>query len=293
MNILIALLAFGVVVIVITGCVVIASDRVIPGRSFFEYVAGDGLNVFSSKKAVKVTEVELPERLDPSVLGPVAVAAASIEPPTATATSALVPVARAQQTQAQQVVKVPTSSGQKAQQHNAPQGQQPVQIAQEQKSSVQGASSAQQAPGQSTDVQREGAARDADSVLAQGSHRSQQEAATPQANTAQQNPAQKDPTPAGTIPAEPAQKNNLHSSQAQQNQQQPADAQHHGEPEQALIPWATASLPVQHPNDEQTEATPNKANATKNTQRGERAQPTSGIVAINKEIADNEAKADS
>lgn len=46
MNILITLLALSIVIIVIFGSVVIASDRLIPGAKFFAYIAGDGLNIF-------------------------------------------------------------------------------------------------------------------------------------------------------------------------------------------------------------------------------------------------------
>lgn len=49
MNILITLLALAILLIVIYSAVVISSDRVFPGRAFFEHIAGDGLNVFGAR----------------------------------------------------------------------------------------------------------------------------------------------------------------------------------------------------------------------------------------------------
>ena len=49
MNIFITLLALAILLIVIYSAVVISSDRVFPGRAFFEHIAGDGLNVFGAR----------------------------------------------------------------------------------------------------------------------------------------------------------------------------------------------------------------------------------------------------
>ena len=49
MNIFITLLALAILLIVIYSAVVISSDRVFPGRAFFEHLAGDGLNVFGAR----------------------------------------------------------------------------------------------------------------------------------------------------------------------------------------------------------------------------------------------------
>ena len=49
MNILITLLALATLLIVIYSAGVISSDRAVPGRAFFEHIAGDGLNVFGAR----------------------------------------------------------------------------------------------------------------------------------------------------------------------------------------------------------------------------------------------------